>query len=211
MNLERLSWAAAGAAFIAYPALRPYADETGLDGLAAMASNRWLLAHLLGMAAFAFLTVGIRSLGRKTLTGRPATVAGPLAIVAVALILPYYGGEAFGLHAIGRYAVLTGDAGLITAVDAFRYQPAAITLFGIGLVLLAVVGVLLAIATWSRGGLLRLAGAVSGLGLLLYLPQFYGTPTMRIAHGVLLGVGCLILAISAPPDPASRPGGGYVR
>lgn len=27
-----------------------------------------------------------------------------------------------------------------------------------------------------------------------YLPQFYAAPGLRVAHGVLLGVGCLLLA-----------------
>lgn len=30
--------------------------------------------------------------------------------------------------------------------------------------------------------------------MLLYLPQFFGPPPVRIAHGVLLAVGCLWLA-----------------
>jgi hypothetical protein len=28
----------------------------------------------------------------------------------------------------------------------------------------------------------------------LFLPQFFATPELRIAHGVLLAVGCLMLA-----------------
>lgn len=55
------AWIAAGAAFLAYPALRPYADKTDLDGLAAMASTAWIGSHLLGMIGFVLLTVALRS------------------------------------------------------------------------------------------------------------------------------------------------------
>ena len=55
-------WLLMGTAFGAYPALRPYADETALPGLAAMASGRWLVAHLLGMLAFALVPVAMATL-----------------------------------------------------------------------------------------------------------------------------------------------------
>ena len=60
------------------------------------------------------------------------------------LVLPYYGAETFGLHAIGR-AGLT-DPSVMPLVDEVRDHPAAITTFGIGLLLLAVSGVAVAIA-----------------------------------------------------------------
>ena len=57
-------WLVAGLGFAAYPAVRPYADETTYAGLAAMASDAWLLAHLLGVLAFAALPIGLSRLGR---------------------------------------------------------------------------------------------------------------------------------------------------
>ena len=193
-----LVWSGAAAAFLLYPVLRPYADETGLPGLAAMASDRWLVAHLLGMAAFVLLAVGVRGLVPVAAgTGRVARTVPVLAEAAVVLLLPYYGGEAFALHAVGRHAVATGDVGMVQVVDGFRYAPLALTVFGGGLVLLAVVGVLLALVLWRHGRLVRTAGLLVGLGLALYLPQFYGTPPLRIAHGVLLAGGCVAMAVVA--------------
>ena len=56
-----------------------------------------------------------------------------------------------------------------------------------------------------------MAAVAVGLGLLLYLPQFFGSPAMRIGHGVLLGLGCLalglILARRATGRPATSIGG----
>jgi len=31
--------------------------------------------------------------------------------------------------------------------------------------------------------------------VLLFLQQFFGSPAVRIAHGVLLGVSCVLLAV----------------
>jgi hypothetical protein len=192
-------WLVAALGFAAYPAVRPYADETTLAGLAAMASDAWLLAHLLGVLAFAVLPIGLSRLGRhlSPAGSRAADSLGPLGYVATVLLLPYYGAETFGLHAIGRSATQTGDLAVLAMVDGTRYQPVAMTLFAIGLITLAVVGVLLAILAWSRGPALRAAALITAAGLVLYLPQFYGAPQLRIAHGVLLGLGCLAVAVTA--------------
>jgi hypothetical protein len=37
---------------------------------------------------------------------------------------------------------------------------------------------------------------VLAVGLALFLPQFYLPPAARIAHGVLIGIGLAILAVS---------------
>jgi hypothetical protein len=47
-----------GVAFAAYPLLRGYRAETGLQGAATHARSSWLLAHLLGMIRFALLAIG---------------------------------------------------------------------------------------------------------------------------------------------------------
>jgi hypothetical protein len=57
----------------------------------------------------------------------------------------------------------------------------------------------------------RTAAAALAVAGILYLPQFFGPPPVRIAHGVLLAVGCLWLAAGlwirrAPaPTPAPAP------
>jgi hypothetical protein len=33
--------------------------------------------------------------------------------------------------------------------------------------------------------------------MVLFLPQFFAGPELRIAHGVLLGAGCVLLAVDA--------------
>ena len=53
--------------------------------------------------------------------------------LAVALLLPYYGAEAYGLNELGRYATEHGDAGVLDVADAFRYAPFEMTTFALGL------------------------------------------------------------------------------
>ena len=80
------------------------------------------------------------------------------------------------------------------ASEAVRFGPVAVTTFGVGLLLLAVGGVLTAVAVARSGVLPRLSGVLYSLGFVLFLPQFYTPPAVRIAHGVLLGLGAVWLA-----------------
>jgi hypothetical protein len=75
-------------------------------------------------------------------------------------------------------------------------NPAAITVFGAGLVLPAVGSILAAVAVWRSGLLPRWSGVPLALGFVLFIPQFFGTPAMRIAHGLLIAAGSLWLASS---------------
>lgn len=181
-------WVAAGLLFVIYPALRPYSSESGLAGAAAFASGNWIWAHVAGMVAFGCLAAGC------CLLPAPTIVKGS-AVLGVGLILPYYGAEAFGLHAIGRSALRYGAAGLADAADAVRYNLFAVLMFTIGWVLLAVVGVALARLLWRRG--LRAAAVCIGTGMVLYLPQFFGPPAIRIGHGAILGIGLLLAALGS--------------
>lgn len=79
-----------------------------------------------------------------------------------------------------------------------------VTMFGVGLLAVAGAGVALAIATWSGGVLVRVAGLATGAGLALYLPQFFAAPVLRVGHGVLLGAGLLALAVGLSQRPRSR-------
>lgn len=217
VNVLPAAWIGSAVVFVAYPALRPYADETGLPGLAAMASDRWLAAHVLGMVGFVLLASALRTtLDGSRLTGGSARLVGPLAWWGAILVLPYYGAEAFGLHAIGRYATTRQDPGLVEAVNGFRYQPLAITAFGVGLALLAAAGVLLIIGTRTADRLTRAAALLTGVGLALYLPQFFAGPAFRIGHGAVLGLGCLLFAVAVlrdrrGPGRAADPGPQLVR
>ncbi|CAM3644039.1 hypothetical protein OCAE111667_19950 [Occultella aeris] len=192
-TFSRAALAVAGVLFVLYPAVRPWTDETTLAGAAAFASQQWVAAHTMGM--FAFMLVAAALLVRAFATGR-ALITATLAAVGTALVLPYYGAETFGLHAIGLRAVADRDESLLELADTVRYGPVPMTMFGLGLLALAAAGILLARDAWRAGGLTRAGGLLTGLMLALYLPQFFGTPAMRIGHGALLAIGCILLAIA---------------
>ncbi|MET1007521.1 MAG: hypothetical protein ABWX96_18365, partial [Propionibacteriaceae bacterium] len=86
---------------------------------------------------------------------------------------------------------------LLTLLDTVRYQPIADTRFCAGNVLLAAAGVLQVKALRSSGTDLRCGGLALGAGLVLFLPQFFGPAPLRMAHGVLLGLGCVLVAVAA--------------
>lgn len=52
---------------------------------------------------------------------------------------------------------------------------------------------------WAGG--IRIGAVLVGFGMVLYLPQFFGPPWMRIAHGLILGIG-LVLAFQMPRKTA---------
>ena len=177
---------AAGALFVAYPALRPYSSEVGLAGAQAFGSGRWVLAHTLAMLAFGCLAAGVYGFTQDRM-------ARSTAVLSAALVLPYYGAETFGLHALG-VAALRADDGTLTGIsDLVRNNPVALTMFGMGLITLAACGIRLARLGWSQA---KLGSALAGIGLATYLPQFFGPPWVRIAHGILLAVGLVLLALS---------------
>ena len=191
-----LALAAAGVLFVLYPAVRPWHDESTVSGAtASMSSPAWVAAHFFAMLGFILLPLGLLAV-RDALAGtQSASLARTAAVVTwigAGLTLPYYGAEDFGLHAIAA-----NHAGhLLDLINAVRYQPLAMTIFGTGLVLLAVGAVLAAVAIWRSGVLPRYSGIVFAVGLALFFPQFYLPPAGRIAHGVLTGIGLAIVAVS---------------
>ena len=189
--------ATSGAALAAYPALRPYGPEQGMAGAVDFGSGAWLAAHALGMLGFVALAFTLRAAAVRDpwrWSGRPVREVETRAWLAVALLLPYYGAEAYGLHELGRYAVRHGDAGVLDVADAFRYAPFEITTFTLGLFALALVGGRLAHGMWRTGSLGRTGGLLAGLGLVTYLPQFFLPAGGRVVHGAVLGLGLLLMA-----------------
>ncbi|WP_214401950.1 hypothetical protein [Pseudonocardia lacus] len=178
-------FAAAGLLFVAYPVLRPWADQAPEGMPEAFASPAWLAGHL--AAAAGFLLVG---LGLLALRDRLGTATARAALVVwwtgAAMTLTYYGAETFALNALSDRPDLPAMA------EAIRMGPTQVAVFGVGLVLLAVAGVLTALAL--RPGWV---GVPFALGMVLFLPQFFTGPELRIAHGVLLGAGCLLIAVRA--------------
>ncbi len=189
----------AGAALAAYPILRPYAGSGAPDGSAQLGSGAWPLAHALGMFGFVAVAFGLRALaGAQPATWAPGAArrAETFAWAAAALLLPYYGAEAFGLHALGQYAAAHGDSAVLAVVDSFRYAPLPMTLFGIGLALLAVTGVLIARGARRGGPLERISSLAVAFGMVTYLPQFFGPPPVRMIHGLVLGAGLAVLGFA---------------
>jgi hypothetical protein len=189
-KLGALALAVAGAMFLLYPAVRPWDDESTVDGaVAAMGSGAWVAAHAFAMVGFVLAALGLLAL-RDAVGGRLATAAAVTTWAGAGLVLPYYGAEDFGLHALARRYAGGERFDLLAAVDAVRNQPVAITMFAVGLLALAAGGVLAALAVRRSGALPRSSGLLFGLGLLLFLPQFFTPAPVRIAHGILLAAGC---------------------
>jgi hypothetical protein len=51
-----------------------------------------------------------------------------------------------------------------------------------------------AIAVWRSGILPRTSAILFATGMALFLPQFFSPAAVRIAHGILLAAGSIILA-----------------
>ncbi|MFI2103261.1 hypothetical protein ACH436_08225 [Isoptericola sp. NPDC019693] len=205
------AWTAAGAVaagvlLLLFPVLRPWPDESvpSLALAEAFASDRWVLAHLCGIAGLGLLAptfLGLRTLvrggadpGSAAPGARAATAAVVTAWAGAALCSLYFGAEIFGIRTIAQAALRTQDPALLADVDVLREQPVAMTLFGVGLGLVTAAGVLAAVALWRGGARPRWAGVPLAVGLALYLPQFFGTPAVRVAHGALVAAGLLLVA-----------------
>lgn len=195
-RMGAVTLATAGVLFVLYPAIRPWHDEATVSGATtSMSSPAWVAAHFFAILGFILVPLGLLAI-RDALAGtRSASLALTAAIVTwvgAGLTLPYYGAEDFGLHAIASRHV----GNLIDVINAVRYQPLAITIFGTGLVLLGIGAVFAAVAVWRASALPRYSGIVFAIGFALFLPQFYMSPAVRIAHGLLTGVGLAMLAVS---------------
>jgi hypothetical protein len=195
MRLAALSLIFSGIAFVAFPAVRPFFDETTLQGAAGFVSIRWVLAHALGMAGFILLCLGFLGVWiavEHSQAEAPAFRALVLSCFGTGLTLPFFGAEAFGLQVIARAAVDRNDAALIPLVNEVRFGP-GIWFVVAGLVLVAVSTIFLALAIGKSGILPKWSGVPVAIGFAVYLPQLQGDPLfqpIRIAVGLLIAVGC---------------------
>jgi hypothetical protein len=198
-RLAPLALATAGVLFLLYPAVRPWSDETTVDGAQqAMASPAWVAAHAFAMLGFVLVPLALLAL--RDMIGLVPTV---VMSAGAGLTLPYYGAEDFGLH-----AAATKGSDLLAVAEATRYNPVAITMFGVGLVTLAVGAILAAVAIRRSAVLPRSSGIVFAVGFALFLPQFFTPAPVRIAHGVVMLAGLVWLAVAmwrAAPRPTPAP------
>jgi len=186
--MSRNAFVLAGVLFLLYPVLRPWTDETTTSGAhEAMSSDAWVWAHFVAMLGF--ILVPLALLGLRHVVGLvPAAVMW----VGAGLTLPYYGAEDFGLH-----GAATKGGNLLDVAEAVRYNPIAITIFGVGLVTLAVGAVLVAVAVWRDGTIQKYSAVVFAAGFVLFLPQFFTPAPVRIAHGVLMLVGLVWFGLAS--------------
>jgi hypothetical protein len=195
-----LALAVAGVLFVLYPAVRPWHDESTVEGaIKSMSSGAWVAAHLFAMVGFILVALGLLAVWnvlRRTRAEGLALAAVVTGWIGVGLTLPYYGAEDFGLNAIARKAAEGQVSDLLGLIDAVRFSPVPATTFAVGLLLLAAGAVLAAVAIWRSGVLPRSSGVLFALGFVLFLPQFFTPPAVRIAHGVLVAAGSIWVALA---------------
>lgn len=208
VRLGAVALAVSGILFVLYPTLRPFSDEESLQGAEAFASSAWVVAHVLAMFGFILLALALYSLHialQETTVERRTFRALLMSWIGIGLTLPFYGAEAFGLHAIGQEAVRQHSTDLLNLAADVR-SGLGITLFGVGLIVLALGTILAAAAIWKSRIMPKWSGVPLALGFALYIPQFYGTQPIRVAHGLLVAVGCLWIAVGMwqSSSPLSR-------
>lgn len=199
-RLGAIALAIAGVLFVLYPAVRPWHDESTVDGaMKAMSSGSWIASHLFAMIGFILVPLGllaVRNAMSRTRAEPLALAATVISWIGSGLTLPFYGAEDFALNAIASKAAQGQPLDLLDLVDSIRFSPVAATTFAAGLLLLGVGAVLAAVAIWRSGVLPRYCGIPFALGFALFIPQFYTPPAVRIAHGVLVGVGLAWIAVA---------------
>ncbi|TCN54317.1 hypothetical protein EV641_105342 [Rhodococcus sp. SMB37] len=173
----------AGILFALFPLTRPFAPGGGADTLEQFGSIWWTLAHLAGAAAFILTALAFAEL-------RIAPLATAAIGVGSALTLLYFGAETFALHEL---TAVDGETALELA-ELIRTGTAAMIAFGVGLLLVAVGAIVVLVSAVRARWISVLPAGISAAGYLLYIPQFFVSPTLRIAHGVLMLIGCAWVA-----------------
>ena len=203
IRLGAAALAIAGILFVLYPAIRPFSNEASVQGATAFGSTAWIVAHMLAMVGFTLLMLGLLGVNIALQNTRVeglsfgALVAG---LLGVGLTLPFYGGEAFGLHAIGQEALRQHNASLVDLATEIRGAP-QLYMFLVGLLLIGVSAVMVATAVWKSGTLARWSGLPLAVAFALYIPQFFGIQLIRVAHGLLVAAGCVMLAVALWQQP----------
>src|SRR3954452_13949112 len=97
VRLGALALALAGVLFMLYPAVRPWHDESTVDGAtASMSSPAWVAAHFFAMLGFIAVPLGLLPIPSAGGGPRAEPVAAAAVLVSwigAGLTLPYYGAE----------------------------------------------------------------------------------------------------------------------
>ncbi|MHC0039741.1 hypothetical protein [Pseudoneobacillus sp. C159] len=197
MRFSAICFVISGILFVLYPAIRPFSDETSLEGANAFASTEWLVAHTFAIVAFTLLHLGLLGLHnslKNTALKSLSFSAVVFLLLGIGLTLPFYGGETYGLRAIGLEAIAQQNVALVSLANVVRSGPGLI-MFLIGLLLLAIASIIVAITIWRSGSYHKWSGIPFALGISLFIPQFFGGQPLRVAHGFIVGLGCLLIAI----------------
>ncbi|MEH7177561.1 hypothetical protein [Neobacillus vireti] len=197
LRFSALSLVISGILFVLYPIIRPFSDEASLEGAAAFASTEWLVAHILAIVAFTLLPLGFLGLyhSLQDTTLKPLIYSAVvLCLLGTGLSLPFYGGETYGLHAIGLEAITQQTAALVSISNVVRTGTGLI-MFLIGLMVLAIASIIVAVTIWRSGKYQKWSGIPFALGMVLYIPQFFGGQQLRVIHGLLVTIGCLWIAV----------------
>jgi hypothetical protein len=192
-----IAFALAGILFAIYEAAAPRVDQTTLDGAESWTTAGWAVAHLAAIVGLVLIPLGygaVRGFLEGTRNEKTAFFAATTGYIGSALTISYYGAEAYGLKAIGRRAVEDGDATLTEVGEAFRYDPTAMGVFLIGLVLIALAAVLAATAVWRSGTINRWSAVPLAALLVTMLPQYFLPHAGRIVWGALVAAAALWLA-----------------
>jgi hypothetical protein len=191
----------AGVFFVLFPVVRPFFDESSMQGVREFASNQWVIAHSLGIGGFILLSLGFLGLYlhlRETRVERWALRGFVLCLVGAGLTLPFFGAEAFGLQVIGSAAVNQNDntALIPLLVNQVRFGP-GIAFIVSGLLCIAAATIVMAAVVWKSQALPKWSGIPLAAGFAVYIPQLQGDPSfqvIRIGVGILILIGCCWLA-----------------
>lgn len=139
---------------------------------------------MLAIVAFTLLPLGLLGL-QRSLLGTPAErllfAAVVLSMIGTGFTLPFYGGEAYGLHALEQEALRQNSASPLGLAEVIRSGP-GLAMFLAGLLLLAASAIATATALWRSCRYPKASGVPFAVGMSLYIPQFFGTQPLRIAH-----------------------------
>lgn len=188
----RIRLACGGVLLAAYIVLRPWGPDGEPDDVSAWGDVRWPLTHLAAVLGFVAIASGIHAMTRESRSRRLIDAS---SWTAVAMLLPYYGAEAYALHAIAEHGV-SDETRLAEAIRMGGIQAST---FAIGWLALAVLGFAFVLELRHQGLRTKAAAWTLAAGLATYLPVFYLPPAARVAHALLVGAAAVAVAVVVQP------------